>query len=77
MSDYGIVTKGCIDLRNVVISSATNTDQCTTLIKGGGLRSLADSLLHINLDKSPRVRRSDWEAEKLSNEQVCLEPNDN
>ena len=37
-----------------------------------GLQGLANQVLGVYLDKSHRVRRSDWEAESLSQEQVVL-----
>lgn len=70
MSDYGVATRGCVDLRKAVIRCSTESDQRWILNRGVGLQSLADTILHVNLDKSPHVRRSDWEAEQLSTEQV-------
>lgn len=36
------------------------------------LKSLAEEVLNCPLDKSPHVRCSNWEAEELTQDQVCL-----
>lgn len=65
LRDYSLSCMGCVDLRHLVprtIPSA-NTMQV-------GLRSLTKVVLGVDLDKTSSVRRSDWEAEVLTSQQV-------
>lgn len=62
LQDYGIRVHGCLDLRHLM--------QQNGLLSHGGLAGMAQSLLGITLDKSWRIRCSDWEASTLSAHQV-------
>ncbi|XP_028158918.1 exonuclease 3'-5' domain-containing protein 2 [Ostrinia furnacalis] len=59
--DYGVATEGTLDLRHIAHLVGH---------KVGGLGALSQSLLGVVLDKSWRIRCSDWEAEDLSTRQV-------
>ncbi|KAM3960146.1 exonuclease 3'-5' domain-containing 2 [Aphomia sociella] len=59
--DYSINFKSSLDIRHIAVLCGHNP---------GGLGSLTKSLLHIVLDKSWRIRCSDWEADTLSEKQV-------
>ncbi|XP_026763911.2 exonuclease 3'-5' domain-containing protein 2 [Galleria mellonella] len=60
-ADYGINLNSSLDIRHIAVLCGHQP---------GGLASLTKSLLHIILDKSWRVRCSNWEAETLSDMQV-------
>jgi len=62
MQDYGIRVRGCLDLRHLMKQSGVPSP--------GGLAGMAQNLLGIKLDKSWRIRCSDWEASALSAHQV-------
>lgn len=62
MQDYGIRVHGCLDLRHLMKQNET--------LSRGGLAGMAQNLLGIELDKSWRIRCSDWEASALSAHQV-------
>lgn len=62
MQDYGIRVCGCLDLRHLMKQNGT--------LSHGGLAGMAQNLLGIKLDKSWRIRCSDWEASALSAHQV-------
>ncbi|KAL0849790.1 hypothetical protein ABMA28_011736 [Loxostege sticticalis] len=59
--DYNIALKGTLDVRHIARLCGH---------KPGGLGALSQSLLGIMLDKSWRIRCSDWEAEQLSERQI-------
>ncbi|CAG9782704.1 unnamed protein product [Diatraea saccharalis] len=59
--DYSVAIHSTLDVRHIVALAGYHT---------GGLASLSQSLLNVTLDKSWRVRCSDWEAEELSARQV-------
>ena len=69
MCVYGCINVcvcGCI---NVCVCGCINV--CVWCRRGGqGLRGLAASVLAVELDKSWRLRCSDWETEHLSQQQV-------
>lgn len=52
--DYGVEVRGCLDLRHLVGKSS------------GGLARLCESYLNFTLNKSTKVRCSDWEKTELS-----------
>ena len=56
---------GCLDLRAFVL-------RCRDFehLEKLGLKNLTESILGQTLDKSPRLRLSDWEAEQLSQKQM-------
>ncbi|MBN3270905.1 EXD2 protein, partial [Polyodon spathula] len=65
MRDYGITVNCTVDLRYLAMR------QRRTLIHNGlSLKSLAQDILNLSLDKSLQLRCSNWEAEELSQEQV-------
>ncbi|XP_045760722.1 exonuclease 3'-5' domain-containing protein 2 [Maniola jurtina] len=59
--DYGVFMEGTLDVRHLVHLCG---------YENGGLASLAKSLLGIVLDKTWRIRCSDWAAEQLSDRQI-------
>jgi hypothetical protein len=63
--------KGCVDLRSFTL-------RCREFekLEKLGLKSLAEAVLQRSLDKSPRLRQSDWEAEALTPEQMEYAAND-
>lgn len=62
LQDYNIIVRGCLDLRHLMQRSGT--------FSRGGLSGMAENLLGIELDKSSRIRCSDWEVPVLSARQV-------
>jgi hypothetical protein len=62
MQDYNIKVSGCLDLRHLMQQSGT--------LSRGGLKGMAEYYLGIELDKSWRIRCSDWEVPVLSAHQV-------
>lgn len=69
--DYGIIVKGCVDLRHVL-------NRVRGIFNRGsrGLQGQAECVLGVTLDKSNRIRCGNWEAETLSEEQVQYAAND-
>ncbi|KAJ8735085.1 hypothetical protein PYW08_014335 [Mythimna loreyi] len=59
--DYSVVLKSTLDIRYLAELNG---------LEAGGLATLSSSLLNIVLDKSWRIRCSDWEADELSENQV-------
>ncbi|XP_045458128.1 exonuclease 3'-5' domain-containing protein 2 [Melitaea cinxia] len=59
--DYSVYTKSTLDIRHLA-------ELCN--YEPGGLGSLSKALLGIELDKSWRIRCSDWEAEELTERQI-------
>ncbi|XP_035673576.1 exonuclease 3'-5' domain-containing protein 2-like [Branchiostoma floridae] len=68
--DYGITVRGCVDLRHLAIRHKS--------LQSGklGLQALAEQVLGVKMDKSRTVRCSNWEASKLSEEQITYAAND-
>lgn len=62
MQDYGIRVHGCLDLRHLMKQNG--------ILSHGGLAGMAQNILGTKLDKSWRIRCSDWEASALSARQV-------
>ncbi|XP_064602350.1 exonuclease 3'-5' domain-containing protein 2-like isoform X1 [Liolophura sinensis] len=65
LKDYGIVLRGCVDLRHVL-----NRVRGIYKIRSPGLKGLSKSVLNITLDKSIFIRCGNWEADVLTPEQV-------
>lgn len=65
---------GCVDLRHLALQDQQAGDEGKASPKkqlnGLGLNALTEMYLDRSLDKSWRVRASDWEAEKLTQRQV-------
>lgn len=59
--DYDIHLKGTLDVRHIAILCG---------LDAGGLAAMSKSLLGIILDKSWRIRCSNWEAEELTDRQI-------
>jgi len=57
--DYQVCTEGCIDVRFFA-----------PIREKMGLAALAKDHLNISLNKSSHIRRSDWSADTLSQEQL-------
>lgn len=68
---YGITVCGMVDLRYLAVRQRRNS-----IHRGLGLKSLAQDILNLSLDKSLRLRCSNWEAEELSNDQVIYAARD-
>ncbi|XP_015926356.1 exonuclease 3'-5' domain-containing protein 2 [Parasteatoda tepidariorum] len=62
--DYGLEVRGFIDLRFL----ANDLEELRE--KNLGLKSLSHELLNIDLNKSKRLRCSDWDAPELTDEQI-------
>ncbi|CAH2103071.1 unnamed protein product [Euphydryas editha] len=60
-NDYSVYLKSTLDIRHLVELCKYDT---------GGLATLSKALLDITLDKSWRIRCSDWEAHKLTERQI-------
>ncbi|XP_064421278.1 exonuclease 3'-5' domain-containing protein 2 [Latimeria chalumnae] len=69
--DYGITVKGSVDLRYLAMRQRRDLFHC-----GLSLKLLAQEVLNFSLDKSLRLRCSDWEVEELSQEQVSYAARD-
>ncbi|XP_042856535.1 exonuclease 3'-5' domain-containing protein 2-like isoform X2 [Penaeus japonicus] len=72
-SDYGLMVHGCVDLRHLAVQcqQANDLDRSPRKQSNGlGLNALTEMYLGRSLDKSWRVRASDWEAEKLTQRQI-------
>nr|XP_015206474.1 PREDICTED: exonuclease 3'-5' domain-containing protein 2 isoform X1 [Lepisosteus oculatus]XP_015206475.1 PREDICTED: exonuclease 3'-5' domain-containing protein 2 isoform X1 [Lepisosteus oculatus]XP_015206476.1 PREDICTED: exonuclease 3'-5' domain-containing protein 2 isoform X1 [Lepisosteus oculatus] len=63
--DYGVAVNCTVDLRYLAMRQRQ-----VTVYNGLSLKSLAQDILNFSLDKSLKLRCSDWEAEQLSQEQV-------
>ncbi|KAJ8735084.1 hypothetical protein PYW08_014334 [Mythimna loreyi] len=59
--DYGVALKSTLDIRHLAKLNG---------FEAGGLATLSSTLLGAVLDKSWRIRCSDWEAEEMSQRQV-------
>ena len=64
-ADHGLCVRGCVDLRYIAVRSKSFNVGVT------GLKGMAEKVLNVTLNKSYHLRCSDWEAEELSDAQVC------
>ncbi|XP_036887218.1 exonuclease 3'-5' domain-containing protein 2 isoform X2 [Sturnira hondurensis] len=71
LQDYGLVVKGCLDLRYLAVRQRNNL-----LCNGLSLKSLAETVLNFPLDKSLVLRCSNWDAEDLTEDQVIYAARD-
>ncbi|KAM6202086.1 exonuclease 3'-5' domain-containing protein 2 [Rhynchocyon petersi] len=71
LQDYGLVVKGCLDLRNLAMKQRNNL-----LCNGLSLKSLAETILNFPLNKSLLLRCSNWDAENLTEDQVIYAARD-
>ncbi|XP_044774038.1 exonuclease 3'-5' domain-containing protein 2 isoform X3 [Neomonachus schauinslandi] len=71
LQDYGLVVKGCLDLRYLAMRQRNNL-----LCNGLSLKSLAETVLNFPLDKSLLLRCSNWDAENLTEDQVIYAARD-
>ncbi|XP_026967406.1 exonuclease 3'-5' domain-containing protein 2 isoform X1 [Sagmatias obliquidens] len=71
LQDYGLVVKGCLDLRYLAMRQRNNL-----LSNGLSLKSLAETVLNFPLDKSLLLRCSNWDAENLTEDQVIYAARD-
>ncbi|XP_067895702.1 exonuclease 3'-5' domain-containing protein 2 isoform X2 [Heterodontus francisci] len=69
--DYCVTVSGCVDVRYLVMRQRKNNFTCSL-----SLKSLAQDILNFTLDKSLHLRCSNWEADKLTNEQVTYAAQD-
>ncbi|KAL5021969.1 hypothetical protein ScPMuIL_001124 [Solemya velum] len=63
--DYGIVVRGCVDLRHM-LGRIRGIYNCSSV----GLQGLAAAVLGVNMAKESNIRCGDWEADILSSEQI-------
>ncbi|XP_075610329.1 exonuclease 3'-5' domain-containing protein 2 isoform X3 [Balearica regulorum gibbericeps] len=71
LHDYGFPVKGNVDLRYLAMRQRKDLlHNCLSL------KSLAEKVLNCQLDKSPHVRCSNWEAEELTQDQVLYAARD-
>ncbi|XP_074985750.1 exonuclease 3'-5' domain-containing protein 2 isoform X2 [Caretta caretta] len=71
LQNYGLAVKGSIDLRYLAMRQRKDL-----LCNGLSLKSLAEKVLNCPLDKSLRLRCSNWEAEELTQDQVTYAAKD-
>ncbi|KAM7159144.1 exonuclease 3'-5' domain-containing protein 2 [Molossus nigricans] len=71
LQDYGLIVKGCLDLRYLAMRQRNNL-----LCNGLSLKSLAETVLNFSLDKSLVLRCSNWDAEDLTEDQVIYAARD-
>ncbi|XP_047717138.1 exonuclease 3'-5' domain-containing protein 2 isoform X2 [Prionailurus viverrinus] len=71
LQDYGLIVKGCLDLRYLAMRHRNNL-----LCNGLSLKSLAETVLNFPLDKSLLLRCSNWDAENLTEDQVIYAARD-
>ncbi|XP_066491726.1 exonuclease 3'-5' domain-containing protein 2 [Tiliqua scincoides] len=71
LHDYGLAVKGSVDLRYLAMRQSKTLPQ-----NGLSLKSLAERILNCPLDKSLHLCCSNWEAEKLSQEQIAYAARD-
>ncbi|CAJ1074707.1 exonuclease 3'-5' domain-containing protein 2 [Xyrichtys novacula] len=69
--DYGLLLKCTVDLRYIALRQRQ-----TKVSNDMSLKSLAADLLDVSLDKSLKLRCSDWEAEQLTTEQMTYAARD-
>ncbi|XP_068712618.1 exonuclease 3'-5' domain-containing protein 2-like [Montipora foliosa] len=72
---FGINVLGCVDLRHVVQSCQMGTDDQKSFQKMS-LDALAKKILGVRMDKSWRIRCSNWEAAEFSVRQIEYAMND-
>ncbi|XP_056333111.1 exonuclease 3'-5' domain-containing protein 2 isoform X1 [Danio aesculapii] len=70
--DHGLTLSCTVDLRYLALRRSKQA----VLNNGLSLKSLAEDLLNVTLDKSVELRCSDWEAEELSPEQITYAARD-
>ncbi|KAL5021968.1 hypothetical protein ScPMuIL_001123 [Solemya velum] len=63
--DYGIVVRGCVDLRHM-LGRIRGIYNCSSV----GLQGLAAAVLGVNMAKEYGIRCGNWEADTLSTEQI-------
>ncbi|XP_063959040.1 exonuclease 3'-5' domain-containing protein 2-like [Lytechinus pictus] len=66
LTDYQIITHGCLDLRHLALRHLARTLRGRSL----SLRELASIVLQHEMSKNDRVRCGNWEAVPLSKEQI-------
>ncbi|XP_074813136.1 exonuclease 3'-5' domain-containing protein 2 isoform X1 [Natator depressus] len=71
LQNYGLAVKGSVDLRYLAMRQRKDL-----LCNGLSLKSLAEKVLNCPLDKSLRLRCSNWEAEELTQDQVSYAAKD-
>ncbi|XP_007891366.2 exonuclease 3'-5' domain-containing protein 2 [Callorhinchus milii] len=71
LRDYCATVRGCVDLRYLAMRQRKTVFSCSP-----SLKSLAQEVLHITLDKSLHLRCSNWEAEALAIEQITYAAQD-
>lgn len=64
--DYGLITKGCVDLRHLALRHLPKRTNVTS----GSLAELAKICVAYDMEKSWNIRCSNWEASELTDEQV-------
>ncbi|CAB1335710.1 unnamed protein product [Coregonus sp. 'balchen'] len=69
--DYGLALGCTVDLRHLALRQRK-----VVLNNGLSLKSLADDLLNVSLEKSSELRCSDWEADQLTLEQMTYAARD-
>ncbi|XP_059209757.1 exonuclease 3'-5' domain-containing protein 2 isoform X2 [Centropristis striata] len=69
--DYGLSMTCTVDLRYLALRQRQ-----TTVNNGLSLKSLAEDLLNVSLDKSLELRCSDWEADQLTLQQMTYAARD-
>ncbi|XP_074661404.1 exonuclease 3'-5' domain-containing protein 2-like [Tubulanus polymorphus] len=79
LADYGLETRGCVDLRNVAARSRAHRPRIRAELRDGnglGLKGLSRLILGKDVDKDSSVRCGDWEADSLSPVQIEYAAND-
>ncbi|KAL8169553.1 UNVERIFIED_CONTAM: Exonuclease 3'-5' domain-containing protein 2 [Gekko kuhli] len=71
LHDYGVTVKGSVDLRYLAMRQSKSLPP-----NGLSLKSLAERILNYSLDKSLRLRCSNWESEQLTEEQIAYAARD-
>ncbi|XP_037688377.1 exonuclease 3'-5' domain-containing protein 2 isoform X3 [Choloepus didactylus] len=71
LQDYGLTVKGYLDLRYLAVRQRNNLHY-----NGLSLKSLAETVLNFQLDKSLLLRCSNWDAENLTEDQVIYAARD-
>ncbi|XP_061551994.1 exonuclease 3'-5' domain-containing protein 2 [Phycodurus eques] len=69
--DYGVSLTSTVDLRHLALRQKQ-----VPVSNGLGLKSLSADVLNVSLDKSLELRCSDWEADKLTPEQMTYAARD-
>ncbi|XP_068948105.1 exonuclease 3'-5' domain-containing protein 2 isoform X2 [Petaurus breviceps papuanus] len=71
LQDYDLIVRGCLDLRNLAMKQRRDL-----LHSELSLKSLAETILNIPLNKAPLLRCSNWDAEQLTEEHVAYAARD-